>query len=374
MNIAAFVLALTGALLSLFQPVITIPLVNVSINLFGYLSYPGLDFLDRVFGFFVLVIAIIGAICGLNALKRKNLDGSSAGLILCGIIWVLLFFFSLFSVITHWVYLLWALFYFAAAVCASGNAQEDQQNEQHASSASTSFTSGLSRQNKNSYEPLIGIETTALIKRGKIFLDDSEFAEAERYFEQALKQDPENPHAYLGKLMAQLGVHNLKKLSTVPSPLSEQKLFKRAVDFADEKGKAVLMKCLKANDAHLEHIRLMQAEEKYQEAINTRNSAENNNYRAAIKSLQFAQKLFEELEGYKDSASLAETVRENIIRLEAENAEKVAAKNIERAARQAVAKAKFKEFTDKIKSTDFEYLIILGGILCLLLIYLTLTR
>ena len=205
-------------------------------------------------------------------------------------------------------------------------------------------------------------------------MDDSEFAEAERYFEQALKQDPENPHAYLGKLMAQLGVHNLKELSTVPSPLSEQKLFKRAVDFADEKGKAVLMKCLKANDAHLEHIRLMQAEEKYQEAINTRNSAENNNYRAAIKSLQFAQKLFEELEGYKDSASLAETVRENIIRLEAENAEKVAAKNIERAARQAVAKAKFKEFTDKIKSTDFEYLIILGGILCLLLIYLTLTR
>ena len=170
MNIAAFVLALTGALLSLFQPVITIPLVNVSINLFGYLSYPGLDFLDRVFGFFVLVIAIIGAICGLNALKRKNLDGSSAGLILYGIIWVLLFFFSLFSVITHWVYLLWALFYFAAAVCASGNAQEDQQNEQHASSASTSFTSGLSRQNKNSYEPLIGIETTALIKRGKNLL------------------------------------------------------------------------------------------------------------------------------------------------------------------------------------------------------------
>jgi hypothetical protein len=54
--------------------------------------------------------------------------------------------------------------------------------------------------------------------------------------------------------MTQLKVHNLRELSTTPSPLGEDKLFQRAFEFANEAGKAKLVKCLEANDAHI-HVR-----------------------------------------------------------------------------------------------------------------------
>ncbi len=71
-----------------------------------------------------------------------------------------------------------------------------------------------------------------------------------------MKQDPENSLAYLGKLMAQLRVHNLGELSRVSSPLKEQNLFRRAVEFANDSQKPAILKCLAANTEYLEHIRL----------------------------------------------------------------------------------------------------------------------
>ena len=104
------------------------------------------------------------------------------------------------------------------------------------------------------FKPILGIETTALIKRGKIFIGDDDFDEAECYFEQALRQDSENAQAYIGKLMAEQRVHNLRELSQVPFPLSSHKLFKRAFEFAGENAKATLQKCLEANDAYLAQL------------------------------------------------------------------------------------------------------------------------
>ena len=120
MNIAALILSIIGAGLSLFQPVVTIPVVNVGINLFSFLSCPGLDFGDRLFGFFVLITAVAGVLCGVNVLMGKNTEASAGGLVICSIIWVVLFLLSLlFAPVTHWVYIFWALCYFAAAACAS---------------------------------------------------------------------------------------------------------------------------------------------------------------------------------------------------------------------------------------------------------------
>lgn len=129
MNIAAFVLALLGALLSLFQPVVTIPVMNVGINLLNLLSYPNVGWGDKIFVLFVVIIAAVAVTCGVNALRRKDSEACAGGLALCGIIWVILFLWSLlFSPITHWVYLLWALCYFIAAGCA-GNDVQPQANE-----------------------------------------------------------------------------------------------------------------------------------------------------------------------------------------------------------------------------------------------------
>lgn len=129
MNIAAFVLALLGAGLSLFQPIITIPMMNVGINLLNLLSYPGVGWGEKIFVLFVVIIAVVGVICGINALRRNDSEACAGSLALCGIIWVVLFLWSLlFSPMTHWVYLLWALCYFIAAGCA-GNDVQPQANE-----------------------------------------------------------------------------------------------------------------------------------------------------------------------------------------------------------------------------------------------------
>ena len=82
-------------------------------------------------------------------------------------------------------------------------------------SAFTSNTIPSPSADQKTFEPVLGVETPALIKRGKIFLSDDDFAEAERYFEQTLRQDPENSQAYLGKLMAELRVHNADELSAI---------------------------------------------------------------------------------------------------------------------------------------------------------------
>ncbi len=102
-------------------------------------------------------------------------------------------------------------------------------------------TNTVSSLSAKTFEPVLGVETSALIKRGKIFLSDDDFDEAERYFEQALRQDPENSQAYLGKLMAQKRVHNTDELARIDSQLSEEKLFRRALEFADDAKKQELM-------------------------------------------------------------------------------------------------------------------------------------
>lgn len=83
-------------------------------------------------------------------------------------------------------------------------------------------------------------------------MDDNNIDEAERYLEQALRQDPENSLAYIGKLMIELKVHNLDELSNISSSLKEQKLFQRALKFANDEKKIKLERCLEVNEKNLE--------------------------------------------------------------------------------------------------------------------------
>ena len=178
-----------------------------------------------------------------------------------------------------------------------------------------------------------GIETAALIKRGKIFLSDNDFDEAERYFEQALRQDPENSQAYLGRLMAELRVHTIDELSSVNSSLGEMKLFKRAIEFADDDEKQTLMKCLEENAKNFDANKILESlvpykdteelirqvkdkaavfealAKKYNDAVQAQ---EYGNAHRDIDSLKRAENMFKELGSYRDSRILAETVRKQI--------------------------------------------------------------
>lgn len=305
MNIVAFILAIAGAVLSLFCP--ALPMVNF---IFFWIS--------------VLLVAIVAVNCGVFVFRREQgktftirLGENTFHITVCIIGLAVCVILCLLSSLSVGMFLFWGLLYLASAVCAYLDISAD-------TNSSLSFVptrkSGP-RQAHHNYEPLLGIQTSALIKRGQIFLSDDEFAEAERYFEQALRQDPENPQAYLGKLMALFNVHDTNELSTVPSPIGEEKLFKRAMEFADEKGKSVLLKCLKDNDAYISHIEAMNREAKYQEALHEIELAETH---SNFHRLRCAQRLFEEIGDYKDSISLNEEIAEILAEEEAKRAEKIA--------------------------------------------------
>ena len=239
MHVAALLLALAGAGLSLLQPVI--PLMNLSC--WDLISSSNIFTINapqeiRTAAYVVLVIAVVAVICGIFSAMRQAKSNCVAGLTICGL--VLLASVLMFAegqnpnqpfnvrgmAMSVWMktVLVWALCYLAAAVCAHlDQAPESTAPSSTSQPASTpshvqsSQTSPSTPKQHKDVEPVLGVETPALIKRGNIFLSDDDFDEAERYFEQALRQDPENSQAYLGKLMAQCKVHHVDKTAAAHS-------------------------------------------------------------------------------------------------------------------------------------------------------------
>jgi len=76
-----------------------------------------------------------------------------------------------------------------------------------------------------------GVES--LMKRGKLFLGDSEWDQANEYFDKVLDIDPEYAPAYVGKLCAELEVEQEEMLGDIEEPLSDLSHFQKAVRFAD---------------------------------------------------------------------------------------------------------------------------------------------
>ena len=321
MNVIALILALIGAGLSMFQPVI--PYMNISVS--DLLSSGNSD-LSSI-GAVVLLIAVAAVICGAGAVLRKDKTFCAGGLALCG--GVLLLSAAMFSenpsqmrnlpfsfrgmAMSIWMetVFIWALCYIGAAVCA----YIDNSSEADTSSAQANSTTTAQPQTKQpeSFEPvttLVGIKTSALLRRANIFLLDDDFDKAAHYFEQALRQDPENSQAYIGKLMAEQKVHNLDELSCIYSPLNEQNLFRHALEFAGEEELPALQKCLNANNQHIEALRVERhnheqaaIEREYQRACYIMKDAEDE---LDVDAMDRARKIFSKLGSYKDSKALAE--------------------------------------------------------------------
>lgn len=334
MNIAAFIFALVGAGLSIFQPVISIPNFGSGYSLGGF-SF--LDILtesssgsDAYLGALeIIIIALIACVYGLCTLMRITKRQHIFGLSACSI-WLFVrigivlsntnslqrsFAGGFFSY--QKTLLIWACCYALAAIFAYLDKNSMQTKEKLNSSFSSSTTSSTttsfhfetqknevsSPKTEKKFEPVIGVETQALVKRAFIFMEDKNIDEAERYFEQALRQDPENSSAYLGKLMIELKVHNIDELSNISIPLNEQKLFQRALQFADDEEKIRLEYCLEAQNQQIEVKRQAENEQKYINALKMREK---------LNSSLDAQNLINLLTSiapYKDSEIIIQEIR-----------------------------------------------------------------
>ena len=185
------------------------------------------------------------------------------------------------------------------------------------------------------YEPVVGVETDALIKRAFLFLEDGEKYNAERYIEQALNQDPENPQVYMAKLMlehrVQSPVELLNKLNTL---LEEEKLFQRALRFAVGEYKSQLEGLAQSNRNKLEQERMRREKEEAEERVHQNGlmlEKKEKYYQEAILDWQKAKtpdeiqtviNRLEKLKGYKDVDELLSDAREKLTEAEKEEKRK----------------------------------------------------
>ena len=312
MNIAAFIFALMGAGLNLFQPLVTIPfnfwgglslfdIARLGLSLLSTQATHDSDFWVIAAFVVVFVLVAINAIkCGFDALLRTEGKNPVAGLRL-GVttyvfVAIIVFFISVNAskdneiaamgfnmVFPYTTPLIWATCYAIAAFCANADAKAEHNK------------TGISSKN---YEPIIGIEANALIKRGNLFLEDGDFEQADRYFEQALKQAPESSLAYLGKLMTELKLHNIHELINIPCSLKEQKLFQRALSFATDEEKVQLEQYLEAQNHSKEAKKQSDLEQTYIKALEMKEQINSSAYAQALINL------LKTIAPYKDSEVL----------------------------------------------------------------------
>lgn len=81
----------------------------------------------------------------------------------------------------------------------------------------------------------------SLLERGYIFLEDGDFASADKYFEKVLDKNPEEARAYIGKLLAELKLTSKDKLASNACELTKYNNFNKAVRFATKEEKKEYM-------------------------------------------------------------------------------------------------------------------------------------
>ena len=84
--------------------------------------------------------------------------------------------------------------------------------------------------------------TGALTKRGYFFLEDGDFKTANEYFDRSLDENPEDSKAYVGKVLAMLRMSDISEIENNAVHLSADKNFERAIRFASESEKDLLVK------------------------------------------------------------------------------------------------------------------------------------
>ena len=129
----------------------------------------------------------------------------------------------------------------------------------------------------------------AFIERGFIALEDREFQKADSFFENALNLNPHSSQAYFGKLMVEMGVSKQNQIVTSSKYLNEYKNFEKAVRFADQQQKTVLLQYEEKVQQTLDE----QAYNKADSLLNKENPTESDYNEAAY--------IFNSISNFKDS-------------------------------------------------------------------------
>ena len=154
-----------------------------------------------------------------------------------------------------------------------------------------------------------------LLKRVFMFLEDSNWQEADEYCEKVLDQDPENAQAYLGKLMAELEVRKTEQLADCKTPFDRSTRppfgqninYQKVMRFGDEKLTKTLTGYLKQINDRREFNR---QNDIYERAVRQMCEATEPNEFAK------ARDAFKSVPGFKDADTLAtkaETGRKDAI-------------------------------------------------------------
>ncbi len=144
--------------------------------------------------------------------------------------------------------------------------------------------------------------TSPLLRRAFMFLEDCDWASANEYCEKVLDLEPENSTAYVGKLMADLKVKTQDALKDYKEPFDKNSNYQKAVRFADDNLKSTL-------EGYIDFINTRNEKERfegiYQNALRTMQNA---NYEQDFIS---ASNIFNTIKEYKDAEELYNNCIEN---------------------------------------------------------------
>ena len=151
-----------------------------------------------------------------------------------------------------------------------------------------------------------------ILKRAFMLLEDAEWQKADELLERILNQNPECAEAYLGKLMIDLKVNKRENLATLDKLFEDNNNYQKIMRYCDDalrdemKSYATLV---------TENVN----SKKYTNAVNRMK------YGKSTEDFSIAKHLFEEINGYRDSDSLANECQkknEEIIQEEKERKER----------------------------------------------------
>ncbi len=135
-----------------------------------------------------------------------------------------------------------------------------------------------------------------ILKRAFLFCEDSQWNNANQYFEKVLDRNPENAEAYVGKLMIDLKVCRREQLGDQAEQFNLNGNFKKAYRFADDALKQELDGYLKKISDKIETRRL---DGLYSEAVSLMKRANN------AEDYNEAKNRFSAISSWKDSAAKA---------------------------------------------------------------------
>ena len=141
----------------------------------------------------------------------------------------------------------------------------------------------------------LNTDTSPLLKRAFMFLEDRNWQEADEYCEKVLDRNPECAEAYLGKLMAEMHVQKQELLKNCEEPFEENGNYLKAVRFGSKELKTAL-------SGYIEHIKERNENARiegiYNNAVNAMNKA---NSEEEFKNIALKLK---GIQGFKNSEEL----------------------------------------------------------------------